>query len=196
VVVTWLGALPLSTVNASDASADVTKSRASGRPSRTHVSVDDDLSRHPLTSNGPPVSSVYACTSTSSKALPFCNPALSMPARVEDLLQRLTTDEKVSLLGAHGGDLCAFEDGGVPRLDIPSCKPLLHCFRVGLLFRSHLHRMQFCLLLLRWVGERKRVCLCVRERERERGGGMRTSVCHNRCLLTHPPIQCRFGPCC
>lgn len=158
VVVTWLGALPLSTV---DASAYVTQSRASGQPSRTHVSVDGDLSRHhPLTSNGPPVSSVYACTSTSSKALPFCNPALSMPARVEDLLQRLTTDEKVSLLGAHGGDFCAFEDGGVPRLDIPSCKPLLHCVRVGLLFRSHLHGMQFCLLLLHgWGGERESVCV-------------------------------------
>ena len=68
-----------------------------------------------------PPSAMYACTTEASKKLPFCNADLSMDARVDDLVGRLTMDEKVSLLGAHGKDMCSFLDGGVPRLDIPSC---------------------------------------------------------------------------
>eukprot|EP00038_Savillea_parva_P031675 m.89355 g.89355 ORF g.89355 m.89355 type:complete len:785 (-) comp9801_c0_seq1:94-2448(-) len=67
-----------------------------------------------------PPSAMYACTTEASKKLPFCNADLSMDARVDDLVGRLTMDEKVSLLGAHGKDMCSFLDGGVPRLDIPS----------------------------------------------------------------------------
>ena len=65
-------------------------------------------------------SSVYACQTNASRSLPFCNGDLSFEARVTDLLGRLTLAEKLSLLGAHGSDICAFEDGGVSRLDIPS----------------------------------------------------------------------------
>ena len=62
----------------------------------------------------------YACQTPASKALPFCDSRLSFEDRVKDLTGRLTPGEKVSLMGAHGNDICAFEDGGVPRLDIPS----------------------------------------------------------------------------
>lgn len=62
----------------------------------------------------------YACTSARTRSLPFCNSSLSVASRVKDLLKQLTTDEKLSLMAAHGNDICAFDDGGVPRLDIPS----------------------------------------------------------------------------
>jgi beta-glucosidase-like glycosyl hydrolase len=65
-------------------------------------------------------SKVYACQTPMSRSLPFCNNTLSFKARVADLVGRLTQQEKISLLGAHGTDICAFEDGGVPRLGIPT----------------------------------------------------------------------------
>jgi CDGSH-type Zn-finger protein len=65
-------------------------------------------------------SKVYACQSARSKNMGFCDGSKSFVERTSDLLQRLTTAEKISLMGAHGNDICAFEDGGVPRLDIPS----------------------------------------------------------------------------
>ena len=66
------------------------------------------------------VSKVYACQTARSKAMGFCDSSKSFTERAGDLLQQLTTAEKISLMGAHGSDICAFEDGGVPRLDIPS----------------------------------------------------------------------------
>lgn len=65
-------------------------------------------------------SKLYACTTAKSKTMGFCDPSKDFNSRVADLLKRLTTDEKISLMGAHGNDICAFQDGGVPRLDIPS----------------------------------------------------------------------------
>jgi beta-glucosidase-like glycosyl hydrolase len=63
---------------------------------------------------------MYACQTAHSKAMAFCDSSKDFTSRVADLLGRLTTQEKISLMGAHGHDICAFEDGGVPRLDIPS----------------------------------------------------------------------------
>ena len=65
-------------------------------------------------------SKLYACQSAQSKALGFCDPSKGLPTRLADLLGRLSTAEKISLMGAHGSNICAFVDGGVPRLDIPS----------------------------------------------------------------------------
>jgi hypothetical protein len=68
----------------------------------------------------PPVYSRYACQTAATKILPYCNPALAIKARVANLLNQLKLEEKLSLMGSHGNDQCAFIDGGVPRLDIPS----------------------------------------------------------------------------
>lgn len=65
-------------------------------------------------------SKLYACQSAESKKMGFCDASKDFKSRVADLLGRLTTDEKISLMGAHGHDICAFQDGGVSRLDIPS----------------------------------------------------------------------------
>ena len=62
-----------------------------------------------------------------SKGLPFCNASLSVGDRVKDLVARMTTDEKVSMMAPSalpgGADACAFKDIGVPRFGIP---PYLH----------------------------------------------------------------------
>ncbi|HEU5077957.1 MAG TPA: glycoside hydrolase family 3 C-terminal domain-containing protein [Opitutaceae bacterium] len=46
---------------------------------------------------------------------PYLNPALPVEARIDDLIGRLTLDEKISLVHASG----KFRAGGVPRLGIP-----------------------------------------------------------------------------
>jgi hypothetical protein len=74
----------------------------------------------PTAPAAPPASKVYACQTARTKAMGFCDSSRSFVERASDLLQRLTTAEKLSLMGAHGRDICAFEDGGVARLDIPS----------------------------------------------------------------------------
>eukprot|EP00039_Didymoeca_costata_P008454 m.112515 g.112515 ORF g.112515 m.112515 type:complete len:776 (+) comp14090_c0_seq3:191-2518(+) len=62
---------------------------------------------------------MYACQTARTKSKEFCNASLSYESRVQALLSELTQDEKLSLMGAHGKDTCAFLDGGVARLDIP-----------------------------------------------------------------------------
>ena len=61
---------------------------------------------------------------TVSKSLPFCDASLPTPARVKDLVSRLTLEEKMGLLGPDVKrkplvDACSFMDSGVPRLGIP-----------------------------------------------------------------------------
>lgn len=70
----------------------------------------------------PPGPNSYACqpADTKSKGLPFCDTAKTFGERADDLVGRLTLAEKLALLHAKPGtDGCAFEDSGVPRLDIP-----------------------------------------------------------------------------
>lgn len=80
----------------------------------------------------------HACLDPVSQALPFCNPSLSVEgiistvvalliifvARVSDLIERLTQDEILGLLGPDSVDssvdLCSCMTAGVPRLGIPS----------------------------------------------------------------------------
>jgi beta-glucosidase-like glycosyl hydrolase len=58
-----------------------------------------------------------------SERLPFCNSKLSIPARVADLIGRLSLADKLGLLGSdlvHTGlDTCTAMDTGLPRLGIP-----------------------------------------------------------------------------
>ena len=59
---------------------------------------------------------VWGCTSISSH-LPFCDMSLSVEERLDDLIFRLSFDEKLSLLSADlvntGVDACTSMDGGV-----------------------------------------------------------------------------------
>eukprot|EP01046_Picozoa_sp_COSAG06_P026049 COSAG06_NODE_2221_length_7313_cov_6.831577_2_plen_395_part_00 len=59
-------------------------------------------------------------STTSARSMGFCDPSQSLAERVSDLLGRLTTQEKLSLMGAHGKEICTFVDGGIPWLDIPA----------------------------------------------------------------------------
>ena len=71
-----------------------------------------------LDAAGPP--NGHGCLLPNVTSLPFCNPALSIPERVADLLSRLTLAEKISLSGSGDySDTCDTMDPGVPRLGIP-----------------------------------------------------------------------------
>jgi beta-glucosidase-like glycosyl hydrolase len=62
-----------------------------------------------------------------SKSLPFCNPALSIEARLTDFISRLSLQEKIGLISpdtTHTGvSSCNFMDAGVLRLGVP---PYMH----------------------------------------------------------------------
>ncbi|EGD79269.1 hypothetical protein PTSG_09687 [Salpingoeca rosetta] len=61
---------------------------------------------------------------TPTKELPVCNTSLSIGARLDDLIGRLSLEEKAGLIGPDPvTSPCAFLDYGVKRLDIP---PYLH----------------------------------------------------------------------
>ncbi|EGD76642.1 hypothetical protein PTSG_07753 [Salpingoeca rosetta] len=61
---------------------------------------------------------------TATKELPFCNTSLSIGARLDDLIGRLSLQEMAGLIGPDPvTSPCAFLDYGVKRLDIP---PYLH----------------------------------------------------------------------
>jgi hypothetical protein len=65
----------------------------------------------------------HGCLDPGQRGLPYCNPTLPIPARVQDLIGRLTTREKVGLSGSGlwttGESSCDTIDPGVPRLSIP-----------------------------------------------------------------------------
>jgi len=51
---------------------------------------------------GPPPFA-HACIGNASAGMPFCNMTLGVEARLDDLIGRLTLDEKLGLLGAQPG---------------------------------------------------------------------------------------------
>jgi len=55
-----------------------------------------------------------ACATEATAGFPFCDPNLSTQARVNDIIARLTLDEKAALLTARESP-----DGAVPRLGLP-----------------------------------------------------------------------------
>ena len=58
--------------------------------------------------SGPVAPVPQACTSANTTTLPFCDPKLSTAQRVTDLLQRLTTDEKLTqMIGANSPSFAA-----------------------------------------------------------------------------------------
>ena len=63
-------------------------------------------------------SAVVGCTVAPFSSYPYCNYTLSVPERVEDLIKRLTVDEKAQFLSAD-----KHTNGGVPRLQV---KPFLY----------------------------------------------------------------------
>jgi hypothetical protein len=65
--------------------------------------------------------SFQACLDEESKKLPFCNSSLSLDERVEDLLERLTLEEKISMIAPQSslGSTCEAHTAGVSRLGIP-----------------------------------------------------------------------------
>ena len=66
----------------------------------------------------------YGCLPGNVSAkLPFCNASLTVSERLEDLVGRLTLDEKIGLLAADSAtkvSSCNMMDHGVPRLGIPA----------------------------------------------------------------------------
>jgi hypothetical protein len=60
------------------------------------------------------------CLDAAVRGLPFCNPALPLEARVEDLLSRMTLSEAVGMLGDDGDNNspCGTHTAAVPRLDV------------------------------------------------------------------------------
>lgn len=55
---------------------------------------------------GPVIPVPQACTAANTTSLPFCDRSLAAPARVKDLLGRLTLDEKLTqLIGGIGGGI-------------------------------------------------------------------------------------------
>ena len=70
------------------------------------------LLRHPATLVF--LATIVACGAAESK-LPYQDPSLPQEQRIDDLISRLTLDEKIGLVHASGN----FRAGGVPRLGVP-----------------------------------------------------------------------------
>lgn len=88
------------------------------------IPVQDEPFRGPGTPEQPYPSGYFEGCLTVAKEMPFCDASLPIPARVKDLISRLTLDEKMGLLGPDVKrkpliDACSFMDSGVPRLGIP-----------------------------------------------------------------------------
>lgn len=70
-----------------------------------------------LASTQPRIPNFHGCVSPNATSLPYCNSNLSIDARLEDLVGRLTLDEKIGLISpaVRGPTLSR----GVPRLGVP-----------------------------------------------------------------------------
>jgi hypothetical protein len=62
-----------------------------------------------------------ACISDVAKALPYCDPALSLDTRVDDLLGRLTLDEQIAAISPQPklGETCGDHTAGKPAIGLP-----------------------------------------------------------------------------
>jgi hypothetical protein len=71
---------------------------------------------------GPTTGGFAGCALPTATALPYCDPKLSDEARVADLLQRLTLEEKISILSPTANPFCAIHTPAIPRLGFPPYK--------------------------------------------------------------------------
>jgi len=68
----------------------------------------------------------HACVDDYSASLPFCDASLPKEIRIQNIIDQLTLDEKLGLIGPDPlYNTCAFRDFGVPRLGIPSYTHLM-----------------------------------------------------------------------
>ena len=80
-------------------------------------------------------SSGHACLSASMRELPFCNTSLSIGARLDDLIGRLSLHEKAGLIGPDPvTSPCAFLDYGVKRWERTFSAHAVTCDSVCLCF--------------------------------------------------------------
>eukprot|EP00026_Physarum_polycephalum_P000650 Phypoly_transcript_00651.p1 GENE.Phypoly_transcript_00651~~Phypoly_transcript_00651.p1 ORF type:complete len:873 (+),score=93.35 Phypoly_transcript_00651:1602-4220(+) len=73
--------------------------------------------------SGPVAPSGYACLDSYTKSLPFCDTSRTIDERVDDLMARLTLEEKMGLMGCDTVntpvDDCSCMTNGIERLGIP-----------------------------------------------------------------------------
>ena len=70
----------------------------------------------------PPPPTIFGCRSDVALKLPFCDASLSFDARIDDLLGRLSLDEKISLLSPTHNPYCAIHTPAIDRLGFPAYK--------------------------------------------------------------------------
>lgn len=65
------------------------------------------------------IPNAHSCLLENVTGMPFCDPSREIPDRVQDLLARLTVDEKIGMMGSSPGtDICNIVGSGVPRLGV------------------------------------------------------------------------------
>lgn len=71
----------------------------------------------------PPIPLFHGCVDANATALPYCDEKLSHSARVDDIIGRLSIDEKINLLSPHDAPhYCGCHASPVPRIGLPSWK--------------------------------------------------------------------------
>eukprot|EP00911_Craspedida_sp_UC1_P002269 UC1_evm1s1722 len=70
----------------------------------------------------PPGPEFHGCNTPNATVLPYCDMSLSYQARVADLIQRMSTDEKIAMLSPTAPPYCACHTASVPRLGMPRYK--------------------------------------------------------------------------
>jgi hypothetical protein len=74
------------------------------------------------TCTGTALPSYQACGNDVARALPYCNTSLSHAERLEDLLSRLTLDEKIAMVSPQEalGNTCGVHTAAKPEIGLPS----------------------------------------------------------------------------
>ena len=71
---------------------------------------------------GTPVPNGHGCTTPASQKMPYCNPETGIEERINDLVSRLTLEEKIAMISPQPalGGTCACHTAGVARLGVPN----------------------------------------------------------------------------
>lgn len=70
----------------------------------------------------PPGPEFHGCDTPAAESLPFCDPSLPHAARVADMVERLTMDEKIALLSPTRRPYCACHTAPIARVGMPRYK--------------------------------------------------------------------------